>query len=40
MIVHLESGLWQVRKVRIAELGANGKERIGAEGLEWQAGGN
>ena len=33
MIVHSESGLWQVRKVRIAELGGNGKDRIGAKGL-------
>lgn len=38
-IVHLESGLWQVGKAEIIELGGNRKGRIGSKGLEWQAGG-
>jgi hypothetical protein len=40
MIVHLESGRWQVRKAQIDELGGNSKGRIGSKGLEWQARGN
>jgi hypothetical protein len=39
MIVHSESGLWQVRKARIAEMGGKKKNRMGAKRLEWQAGG-
>jgi hypothetical protein len=32
MIVHLESGLWQVRKEQIAELSGNSKDRWVAKG--------
>jgi hypothetical protein len=39
MIVHSEKGLWQVRKAQNAELGGYRKDRIGAKGLERQAGG-
>jgi hypothetical protein len=31
MIVHLESGGWQVSKAQIDELGGNSEERIGSK---------
>jgi hypothetical protein len=39
MIVHSERGPCQVRKAQNTELGGYRKDRIGAKGLEWQAGG-
>jgi hypothetical protein len=37
MIVHLENGLWQVRKAQKTELGGNSLDRINAKRLERQA---
>jgi hypothetical protein len=35
----LGEGFWQVRKAKIAEMGGKKMNRMGAKGLEWQAGG-